>query len=404
MRPSFTRCLARLLAVAVLGFASADMGRAAAATADEPSYSDWFKVTPETTQMWSVSGVGDDPYQVRVVRSDATATAGPVRKVAVFYPRPSSAYDTAISKILGVFAEKGINAEFTVYNFRTDDAEGMKALKVAQKNGAELIFAMGSESTAWLYANFLDGKIPVISVCSKDPVLLGQTKDYDVGSGTNFAFTSLNMPVEVQMAYVLDFRPNLKNFAILVDSQNVSAVETQAKPIAAVAKQRGIQVLYLDVKNPENAKTELAELVSSAVTTMRKSDPSLDDSLFWITGSTSVFKEIATINSSSDRVPVLSVVPENVKAGNDSAVMSIGISFESNAHLAAIYGADVLAGTRKAGELPVGIVSPPDIAINFRKVREIGLNIPFNFVESASKLYDYDGNEVGTAKGTGSGS
>lgn len=404
MRSSFTRCLARLLAVAVLGFASADMGRAAAATADEPSYSDWFKVTPETTQMWSVSGVGDDPYQVRVVRNDISATAGPVRKVAVFYPRPSSAYDTAISKILGVFAEKGINAEFTVYNFRTDDAEGMKALKVAQKNGAELIFAMGSESTAWLYANFLDGKIPVISVCSKDPVLLGQTKDYDVGSGTNFAFTSLNMPVEVQMAYVLDFKPNLKNFAILVDSQNVSAVETQAKPIAAVAKQRGIQVLYLDVKNPENAKTELAELVSSAVTTMRKSDPSLDDSLFWITGSTSVFKEIATINSSSDRVPVLSVVPENVKAGNDSAVMSIGISFESNAHLAAIYGADVLAGTRKAGELPVGIVSPPDIAINFRKVREIGLNIPFNFVESASKLYDYDGNEVGTAKGTGSGS
>jgi putative tryptophan/tyrosine transport system substrate-binding protein len=404
MRPSFTRCLARLLAVAVLGFASADMGRAAAATADEPSYSDWFKVTPETTQMWSVSGVGDDPYQVRVVRSDATAAAGPVRKVAVFYPRPSSAYDTAISKILGVFAEKGINAEFTVYNFRTDDAEGVKALKVAKKNGAELIFAMGSESTAWLYANFLDGPIPVISVCSKDPVLLGQTKDYDVGSGTNFAFTSLNMPVEVQMAYVLDFKPNLKNFAILVDSQNVSAVETQAKPIAAVAKQRGIQVLYLDVKNPENAKTELAELVSSAVTTMRKSDPSLDDSLFWITGSTSVFKEIATINSSSDRVPVLSVVPENVKAGNDSAVMSIGISFESNAHLAAIYGADVLAGTRKAGELPVGIVSPPDIAINFRKVREIGLNIPFNFVESASKLYDYDGNEVGTTKGTGSGS
>jgi putative ABC transport system substrate-binding protein len=404
MRPSFTRCLARLLAVAVLGFATADMGRAAAATADEPSYSDWFKVTPETSQMWSVSGVGDDPYQVRVVRNDASTTAGPVRKVAVFYPRPSSAYDTAISKILGVFAEKGINAEFTVYNFRTDDAEGEKALKVAKRNSAELIFAMGSESTAWLYSHFRDGPIPVISVCSKDPVLLGQTKAYDSGSGTNFAFTSLNMPVEVQMAYVLDFKPNLKNFAILVDSQNVSAVETQAKPIAAVAKQRGIQVLYLDVKNPENAKTELAELISSAVTTMRKSDPSLDDSLFWITGSTSVFKEIATINSSSDRVPVLSVVPENVKAGNDSAVMSIGISFESNAHLAAIYGADVLAGTRKAGELPVGIVSPPDIAINFRKVREIGLNIPFNFVESASKLYDYDGNEVGSSKGTGSGS
>jgi putative ABC transport system substrate-binding protein len=403
MNISIIRMMTRAIAVAVLGLALADAGRAVAATADEPSFSDWFKVTPETSQAWSVSGVGDDPYQVKVVRSGPSAASGPVRKIAVFYPRPSSAYDTAISKILGVFAEKGINAEFTVYNFRTDDAEGSKALKMAQKSGAELIFAMGSESTAWLYGKFRDGPIPVISVCSKDPVLLGQTKSYEVGSGTNFAFTSLNMPVEVQIAYVLDFKPNLKNFAILVDAQNVSAVETQAKPIAAMAKQRGIQVLYLDVKNPENAKAELSELVSSAVSTMRKSDPSLDNSLFWITGSTSVFKEIATINSVSDRVPVLSVVPENVKAGNDSAVMSIGISFESNAHLAAIYGADVLSGARKAGELPVGIVSPPDIAINFRKVREIGLNIPFNFVESASKLYDYDGNEVGSAKGTGAG-
>ena len=404
MKPSIMRFAARLIAVAVLGLASADAGRALAATADEPSYSDWFKVTPETSQTWTVSGVGDDPYQVKVVRTDPSGATGPVRKIAVFYPRPSSAYDTAISKILGVFAEKGINVEFTAYNFRTDDVEGQKALKMAQKNGAELIFAMGSESTAWLYSHFRDGKIPVISVCSKDPVLLGQTKAYDTGSGTNFAFTSLNMPVEVQMAYVLDFKPNLRNFAILVDGQNVSAVETQAKPIAAVAKQRGIQVLYLDVKNPENAKEELANLVGSAVTTMRKSDPSLDNSLFWITGSTSVFKEIATINSFSDRVPVLSVVPENVKAGNESAVMSIGISFESNAHLAAIYGADVLSGARAVSELPVGIVSPPDIAINFRKVREIGLDIPFNFVESASKLYDYDGNEVGSAKGPGTGS
>jgi putative ABC transport system substrate-binding protein len=396
MISTLVRGLARLAVLSLLLVGPAFAGPATAATADEPSYSDWFKVTPETASAWSVSGIGDDPYQVKIAYKGPVS--GPVRKVVVFYPRPSSAYDTAISKMLTVFAEKGINAEFTVYNFRTDDAEGMKALKKAEKQGAELIFAMGSESTAWLYGHYKGGAIPVVSVCSKDPVLLGQAKGYDVGSGTNFAFTSLNMPVEVQMAYVLDFKPNLKNFAILVDSQNVSAVETQAKPMERVAKQRGIQVLYLDVKNPENAQTELAQLVGSSVATMRKSDPSLDDSLFWITGSTSVFKEIATINANSDRVPVLSVVPENVKPGGDSAVMSIGISFESNAHLAAIYGADVLMGTRMVGELPVGIVSPPDIAINFRKVREIGLNIPFNFVESASKLYDYDGNEVNSSE------
>ena len=107
-----------------------------------------------------------------------------------------------------------------------------------------------------------------------------------------------------------------------------------------------------------------------------------------------MFREIRAINSHSDRVPVLSVVPEVVRAGEDSAVLSIGISFESNAHLAAIYGIDVLEDRVDAGDLPVGIVSPPDIAINFRKAREIGLEIPFSFFESASFVYDYEGRIV----------
>ena len=186
----------------------------------------------------------------------------------------------------------------------------------------------------------------------------------------------------------------VKNFAILVDSKNVSAVETQAKPMAALARKRGIRVMNLAIQDPKNAKVELAKLVRSAVATMRKNDPTLSKSLFWITGSTSVFREIATINRQSDRVPVLSVVPEVVKVGNDSAVLAIGISFKSNARLAAIYGAEVLSGLKRAGDLPVGIVSPPDIAINFRKAREIGLVIPFNFFEAATYVYDVDGQVV----------
>ena len=48
----------------------------------------------------------------------------------------------------------------------------------------------------------------------------------------------------------------------------------------------------------------------------------------------------------------------------------------------------------EVGELSVGIVSPPDISINFRKAREIGLEIPFSFFESASFVYDYEGRIV----------
>ena len=383
--------LARHLAVfGVLAVSLIGAGGASAAS-DNSSFGEWFHYDATLENHWTFHEVPGDPNQVRITRTDGV---GPVRKVFVLYPKPSSAYDTAISKILSVYADKDMNTEFTAFNYQKDPERGAEAIRIAEEGGHELMFSMGSRSTAYLWDTYQGGLIPVVSVCSKDPVLLGQAAAYDQGTGTNFALTSLNMPVEVQMAYVLEFMPDLRNFAVLVDSQNISAVETQANPIAEIARSRGVNVLMLSIEDPGNAAAELEERVANAVSTMRKSDPLLERSLFWITGSTSVFHEIATINKNADRVPVLSVVPEVVTEGADSAVMSIGISFESNAHLAALYGFDVLQGTADVADLQVGIVSPPDIAINFLKAREIGLEIPFHFIESASFIYGNDGNAV----------
>ena len=365
----------------------------APASAEEPNFTDWFRYSDAAAAAWTFSPVDGDPMQLTITRKAADPSA-PTRDVFVLYPKPSSAYDVAISRILQVLASKDINARLRVFNFSRKDEAGREALAAVNEGNYELVFSMGSASTAWLWENYRGGAVPVVSVCSKDPVLLGQASDYESGSETNFAFTSLNMPIEVQMAYVLELNPDLKNLGVLVDSQNISAMQTQAKPIADYARRRGIQVLDLQVQDPEDAQAELAALVKRAVATMRKNDPTLDQSVFWITGSTSVFREISTINANSDRVPVLSVVPEVVRGGGDSAVLSIGISFESNAHLAALYGVDVLEGRAKVSELPVGIVSPPDIAINFKKAREIGLEIPFAFFESASFVYDYEGRLV----------
>ena len=94
------------------------------------------------------------------------------------------------------------------------------------------------------------------------------------------------------------------------------------------------------------------------------------------------------------RGKLLNQLADLVQAGDASAVLSIGVSFGSNAHLAAVYGVDILTGKAQAGALKVGTISPPDIAINFRRARAIGLKIPFSFFESASTIYDGDGKLV----------
>lgn len=386
------------LAIGMLAIPTAGQAISPDEVENAPPYSSWFRYKKRVAENWEINGFEDNPYKVRIRLRGDDAIGGvetePRWRVFVLYSKRSSAYDVAISKILEMFAERGVQAEITVMNFRRDNISGNEALKLANEEKMNLIFTMGSQSTAWLWKHYRGGEIPVVSVTSKDPVILGQTEDYDNGSGTNFAFTSLNMPVEAQMAYVHELKPNLKNLAILVDSNNVSAMRTQARPMAAMARSKGIRVLRLEVKKSENAAEELASMVKNAVSSMRKNDINLDHSLFWVTGSTSVFREIETINAHSDRVPVLSVVPEVVKEGDASAALSIGISFESNAHLAALYGIKVLKGEIGVGNLEVGVVTPPDIAINFRKVREIGLRIPFSFVEGASFIYDYDGKPV----------
>jgi putative tryptophan/tyrosine transport system substrate-binding protein len=357
------------------------------AHAAEPGYAGWFKLSPEVLANWEIVPTPGDPDRVKLI--ETKPVSGPVRQVMVLYPRASTAYDVAMGTILNLFQEeRGIDGHFTVVNFDRNDARGKAALKQAEADGIELILSMGSESTAWLYEHYRGGRLPVITLCSKDPVELKQLPDYDSGSGHNIAFTSLNMRVDAQFAYLLELRPQLRNIAVLVDSQNKSAVRTQSQPLIRLARERGIGAMEIAVADPANAAAELANLVPAAVARMRRADPELKQSIFWITGSTSVFKEIATINRAADHVPVLSAVPDVVKAEGAGAVMSIGVGFESNAHLAGLYAFDVLTGRIGIGELKVGVVSPPDIAIDFRRAREIGFKVPFGFFERASTIYD----------------
>ena len=360
------------------------------AQAAEPSYSTWFSPAEVSKRAWSFFEVEGDAYSMSIKPKRAGPKDSP-RRIFVLFPRRSSAYDVAMAQILQVFEEKNINANFTLVNFDNNHARGKQAMKMADEGGFELVFSMGSQSTAWLWENYRGGALP-----GHFRLFQGSGR---VGTGPRLR-NRYRHQLRLHLAQHADRSANGLRAGTETQPQEPGDPGQQpehqrrADPGQAdrrLCAQRGIRVLDVEVEDPKHAGEELAYKVRDAVRTMRKNDPTLDSSVFWITGSTAVFREIRAINANSDRVPVLSVVPDVVKEGEDSAALSIGISFESNAHFAAIYGADVLEGRAKVGDLKVGIVSPPDIAINFLKAREIGLEIPFSFFESASFVYDYDG-------------
>lgn len=376
--------------LAILLFAAAGFFSSAVSAQQMTPINNWFRVTPETLLLWQVTEIEANHLKIEM----KTTSTAKRRRIAVIYPRLSSAYDIAISTILETFQQAEQNIELEVRNFRNDDKLAAAVLKASLDSKPDLILAMGSEAVDYVFDNYKGGTVPVVTVCAKDPVSLGQMANYETGSATNYAFTSLNMPVEVQLAYLLDVKPNLKNISILVDSRNTSAIETQERPIAEAARRKGVTIIDGLVSDPTKAKDELKVLLPKAVREMRRTDPELRNSVFIVTGSTAVFREIETIAGLAGNAPVISLIPEVVQEGDASAALSIGISFESNARLAASYALQVLESPSRVGQLKVGIVSPPDISINFRITRKIGLRVPFSLLEAASFVYDGDGQMV----------
>jgi putative ABC transport system substrate-binding protein len=353
----------------------------------------WLKLSDEALAHWQVRVDGADPDRIELQTSDVKRQMLG-KSVLLLLPKPSAAYDVAVSKLLLIWHEKSAAPAVTVVFTHNMPAPTHAAMRSAQQQKTSLVLAVGSEATAFVHEHYRKGQLPLLSVCAKDPVLMKQVERYDIGSSTAMAYTSLNMPVDVQLRYLQMLSPQLQNIAIVVDRRNSSAWQTQTLPLEAAAQQAGMRVHRVVVDGSEPVGPQLRDAVPQAVSAMRSSDSLLRSSVIWITGSTAVFKHMQLINELAEQVPVLSAVPELVTGGDDSAVASIGVSFEENAHLAALYALKILRGEQRAGDLPVGLVSPPEIAINFRRARQTGLQLPLSFFEKAATVYNSQANLV----------
>ncbi|AFY69104.1 hypothetical protein Pse7367_0804 [Thalassoporum mexicanum PCC 7367] len=353
----------------------------------------WFSLNPEVYLHWHVAAVPNNPATL-VVKPNWVSRDVEKKSILILMPKRSSVYGVAVSTTLNIFKQKNIAADFTIVNYGTIEPYGLALLEKAKQDNIDLIFSVGSVSTEFIQENFLGSKIPVVTSASKDPVLLGQTDSYEQGSGTNVAYTSISPPFGTLQTYLLELKPELKNIAILYAEKNISAVKTQVEPMVKIAGELGINAWRYGVVDREQAREELISLVPQAVKKMQESDPTLENSIFLITGSSSVYREIATINEYGGRVMSVATLPDVVQEGDESAVLSIGAQMQNVANLATLYGTKIINGEAKPGELEVGIVSPPDIAISFRRLRATGNKIPFNFFELASFIYNYEGMTV----------
>ncbi|MEM7587103.1 MAG: ABC transporter substrate binding protein, partial [Acidobacteriota bacterium] len=239
----------------------------------------WFELEGDLAAVWQLTP-GQAANTLRIVpRPTSAAEAELGAEALVVFAKRSSAYGIAMNRILKVFGRRKIQISWTLSNSEGELSNATRELRAVERGHYDLVFAMGSDATAWLHQRLEGSATPVVSVCSKDPVLMGLIEDYEGGSGSNFAFTSLNVPVDVQLAYLRTLRPSLSQIALVYTRSNTSTVLTQVDPMVERAEAEGIEIHRVEVLDQDLAREELDWKVQRAVYRMRRQDPDGESSV-----------------------------------------------------------------------------------------------------------------------------
>lgn len=359
--------------------------------AQTPYNLDWLKIDESHKDTWSITE-NTEEFEGKIFRSKEGSSVE--NRVLILCSKKSSSYILAFNKLLEVVGGKFKETEFIFYNFNKDNSRASEIMAYELNNNINLIVAMGSEAMIYSSENLTDIDIPVVTCINKDPVLLGYVDDYISGSETNIAYTSVNVPLNVNIEWLLKFKPELKSMAILYDPDHSSVVKSEVLPLMEFLKSNGISYFDGGIKSGETIKEDIAVTMKNGIAFMRERDPELKDSTFWLTSSTNIFSEMSIISKNAGVVPVASSVPNTVNSSEDSAMLAFGIDRRNSANLAALYINEILSENSTPGELPVGVVTPPDISISFLAAEKVGEKIPFEIFENASFVYGYDGRKL----------
>lgn len=354
----------------------------------------WVQLQSQVAEHWSLVPDKANPNRIELISRRPPHRHA--RRVLVLFTKDAAAYDTSLSTMLTIFDVKRMPAVFSLVLLNSEEQARLPGMPLPFDPARfHLILAMGSDATIYAYKHLNDLATPIVSVCAKDPaLLLGLSpEDFARKKPTNMAFTSLDIPAKAHFFFLTKLVGEPRVIALLYDQEDTSTIRAQINPLKEHAAREGAQVLEVMV-DPAHAREELERKLPTVLAQMRRKGTGAKGHVFWVAGSSKVFKEIETIAQLAEDIPVVSMAENAVAEGDASAVMFIGVGFQSNAHLAALRATDILRGDVKPSELEVGVVSPPDIAINFRKARQLGLQIPFELLEAANYVYDYNGRLV----------
>jgi putative tryptophan/tyrosine transport system substrate-binding protein len=214
--------------------------------------------------------------------------------------------------------------------------------------------------------------LPIVMAYDNDPVGSGFVASL-ARPGGNITGLSTHYPeiTGKQLELLKEIVPKMSHLAVLGDSSEPFTAQS-LKETERTAKAFGVQLQYLDVKDPKDVKGALEDARKS------RADAAVVLASAIFISQRFQLAELAVKN----RLPAVYQASEYVEAGG---LMTYGASITDLFRRAATYVDRILKGAKPA-DIPVEQPTTFELIINLKAAREIGLTIPPNVLARADRV------------------
>lgn len=300
-----------------------------------------------------------------------SAGARPEKRIGVLMWSEGPQYYQALKGVTDRLREEGFAAP--AVRFTVQNAGGGKArLRAMARNFAaanmDMVLSIGTTATVAAAREITDA--PLVFADVYDPVQSGIARKWE-SSGTNSTGASSRVSMVKLLNSLKEFAPVTRLAVLYTPGENNSVL--QLRELQMILAGSRIRVLPAIISREEEAVQTLSAIV-----------PTVD--AIYLTGSSIVFKKVATIVEMATRAKVITVTHVS---GRVAQGVLLGVCADPYlvGRLAGEKGAKVLRGARPSS-IPIESLNRADVMLNLKTAKAGGFRISSSFMKSVTKVID----------------
>lgn len=302
---------------------------------------------------------------------NSKSTNGSVKKIGVVQYIQHPALDSSNEGFIDGLKEKGYeegkNIEIEQQNAqgKMDVSNQVAGQFVTGKK--DLIFAIATP-TAQAVAN-VTKDIPIVFTSVTDPVDAGLADTLD-SSGINITGTTDKVNIDEQLELFKKIVPDAKNMGVIYTTSEANSTN-QVKELKEAAPKHGLEIKEIGVANINEINQNLSNAAGSIDCLYVPTDNN-------VAASYSLVGSICIKNN----IPAISAEPALVDVGG---LVSKGIDYYELGKMSGYKAAEILDG-KKPSDIPIEPMKELKITINTDVAEKLGIKVPDDILESASKV------------------